>query len=116
MTRGNTINSHGEPMPDARVNEPELPSGPAGLETLKAQRAVTAMDQEDLQNQRLMQFQAQADSEPKGRPEPSGETGQPLRRPFEDASDLNSIPGVRPEDPPYRHWWVNEDEDDKSKN
>lgn len=115
MTRGNTTNSCREPKPFAWVKEtPLIPIG-TGLEKREAQRAVTEMD-EELQNQWLRQSISQAaDSEPKGLPDSSGETRQPLRRPFEDTSDLNSIPGVRPEDPPYRHWWVNEDEDDQSR-
>ncbi len=58
---------------------------------------------EELQNQQVTGVNAPANDRQ------TGEADKPQRRPFEDASDLNSIPGIRPEDPPYRHFWIDED-------
>jgi hypothetical protein len=62
---------------------------------------------EELQNQQVA-------GEPTADSERSGQTDPTPPRPFEDSTALKSIPRVRPEDPPYRRWWV-DDEDGKSK-
>lgn len=37
------------------------------------------------------------------------EINPPIRRPYDDISDLYDIPPVRPDDPPLRHWWVDDE-------
>lgn len=47
---------------------------------------------------------------------PSSERGsgnpdvnQPVQRPFRDADNLYEIPRIRPEDPPMRRWWTDDE-------
>lgn len=39
----------------------------------------------------------------------SPETNQPAQRPYSDASHLYEIPRVRPDDPPMRRWWTDDE-------
>jgi hypothetical protein len=37
------------------------------------------------------------------------DVNQPVERPYSDAGNLYEIPPVRSDDPPIRHWWMDED-------
>ncbi len=37
------------------------------------------------------------------------EIGQPFDRPYGDAGNLYEIPRIRPEDPPMRRWWIDDE-------
>jgi|GEM_PF-5565514 len=37
------------------------------------------------------------------------ETNQPVDRPYGDAGNLYEIPRIRPEDPPLRRWWTDDE-------
>lgn len=37
------------------------------------------------------------------------ETHQPVHRPYGDAGNLYEIPRIRPDDPPMRRWWVDDE-------
>jgi hypothetical protein len=40
------------------------------------------------------------------------ETNQSVERPFGDANNLYGIPRVRQDDPPMRHWWMDDEPQD----
>lgn len=53
-----------------------------------------------------------ADSEsPNGTRHVGRNTGinQPVRRPYSDAGNLYEIPRIRPDDPPLRRWWIDDE-------
>lgn len=37
------------------------------------------------------------------------ETNQTVERPFGDAGNLYEIPRIRPDDPPLRSWWIDDE-------
>ncbi len=37
------------------------------------------------------------------------DVNQPVHRPFRDAGNLYEIPRIRPEDPPMRRWWTDDE-------
>lgn len=39
----------------------------------------------------------------------NSEVNQPYNRPYGDAENLYEIPGVRHDDPPMRHWWMDDE-------
>ncbi len=39
----------------------------------------------------------------------TGETNQPVERPYGDAGNLYEIPRVRQDDPPLRRWWIDDE-------
>lgn len=39
----------------------------------------------------------------------TAETSQPYERPFGDAGNLYKIPRPRPDDPPMRPWWIDDE-------
>lgn len=58
------------------------------------------------------------ETETSNRNSPSSERGngnhnldmnQPVQRPFRDADNLYEIPRIRPEDPPMRRWWTDDE-------
>lgn len=59
----------------------------------------------------LNEFNASAPPSPNERPEgnQNSETNQPAERPYGDAGNLYEIPGVRPDDPPMRNWWTDDE-------
>ncbi len=42
------------------------------------------------------------------------EVNQPAGRPYGDAGNLYEIPRVRPDDPPMRHWWTDDEPQQES--
>ncbi len=50
------------------------------------------------------------DANPDRREDGQGPDGiQPAHRPYGDAGNLYEIPRVRPDDPPMRNWWVDDE-------
>lgn len=39
----------------------------------------------------------------------SVETDRPVNRPYGDAGNLYEIPSIRPDDPPMRKWWTDDE-------
>lgn len=37
------------------------------------------------------------------------ETDRPIDRPYGDAGNLYEIPRIRPDDPPLRKWWIDDE-------
>ncbi|MBX3401732.1 MAG: hypothetical protein KF873_23635 [Gemmataceae bacterium] len=40
---------------------------------------------------------------------PNTETNQSAGRPYADAGNLYEIPRIRPDDPPMRKWWIDDE-------
>lgn len=93
MKRDFARNGGGEPASDPQVAVPDIEQGASRSE----RTANRAMNDE-------MELAPPADR--------AGETSderRPAQQPFGDANNLNEIPRPRPEDPPYRDWWIDDD-------
>lgn len=57
------------------------------------------------------EFSATGPDAPNERSDNAGnpETNQPAERPYGDAGSLYDIPRVRPDDPPMRRWWTDDE-------
>lgn len=61
------------------------------------------------------EIQATAPEAPNGGRDDSrnSEVNQPVERPYGDAGSLYEIPHVRPDDPPMRRWWIDDEQQDR---